>query len=151
MILHIQSYLIPAPISRKLIYTQTNHAQSASLLLINARSVFKKFDELCVLQSSYHPLIITVTESWLKPEIDSNLLHLQFYTLFRDDRESRTGDGVCVWVHDSLRPQQLPTSKSNLFDHLFIYLESIRLLLLSVYFPPCIASSDGLFYIVLFM
>ena len=114
-----------------------------SLLLVNARSILKKFDELCVLQSTYHPGIIAVTESWLNPHIDSTLLHLRSYVLFRDDRRGRIGGGVCNWVHESLRPQRIDIPKHDKFECLAIYLTVPGVLLLSLYLPPNISAADN--------
>ena len=115
-----------------------------TLLLINARSVLRKFDELRVLHSVHHSSIIVVAESWLNPDIHSDLLHLRNYHLFRDDRVTRIGGGVCAWIHQSLCPRLIPSAKYSSFDCLFVHLMAAQILLVSVYFPPRISAAEKL-------
>ena len=79
------------------------------VLLCNAQSIFYKFDELCALVSGTKPSIICITESWLTPDVSSDLLIIFGYILFRNDRQddssdTRRGGGTLVYVHLSLCP-----------------------------------------------
>lgn len=54
------------------------------------------------------PVDVTiVTESWLHDKIDDDLLVISSCTMFRCDRPSRRGGGVCVWIKSSLEPLSL--------------------------------------------
>lgn len=51
------------------------------------------------------PLVIAVTEIWLKPDHDSvNVISLDNYCCFRHDRTVKNGDGSLLLVHNSLCP-----------------------------------------------
>ena len=113
-----------------------------SMFMTNARSILKKFDELCVLQSTLQPNIIVITESWLKSDIDSSLLNLNSFLLFRDDRRGRVGGGVCVWCRDFLCPELLPLPKHPFFDCVMIFCRKLHVVLVSLYLPPCMSASD---------
>jgi len=78
-----------------------------SMLLLNAGSISNKIDELtCIMYSmDPKPAIVAITESWLNSNISvSGLSMNNEYHVFRNDRPSRGGGGVCLLVHDSLKP-----------------------------------------------
>ena len=53
---------------------------------LNVRSIVKKIDQLRVLLHDSSVDIITFSETWLKPHIHSDILKLEGYDLYRDDR-----------------------------------------------------------------
>ena len=81
-------------------------------MLFNARSVYPKFDDLCVTVSNYKPSVIMVTESWLTDCISDDLIALDRYHLFRSDRLDRRGGGVCTWILDSFQPRRIIPSNT---------------------------------------
>jgi len=69
-------------------------------LLSNIRGGFAaKLDELQDLLDSNDVTIAVIVETWLHDDIDSKILELSGYTLFRlDRRDGRQGGGVAVYV-----------------------------------------------------
>jgi len=63
------------------------------------RSSASKLDELQDLLDSNDVTIAVIVETWLHDDIDSKILELSGYTLFRlDRRDGRQGGGVAVYV-----------------------------------------------------
>ena len=112
-----------------------------SILLINARSVLPKMDELHLLKSVHSPSIIAVSESWLHVGIDSSLLHIPGFALFRTDRNDRLGGGVCTWCNLSLSPQVVDFVGLPHVEICAVYLHKVDCLLIVVYLPPGMASA----------
>ena len=69
-----------------------------SILLINARSLWNKLDELRVLAANSKPDCIAVTETWFNTALPDGILSIPNYILFRADRCNRIGGGVCLYV-----------------------------------------------------
>ena len=67
------------------------------MYLINARSLLPKVDQLTGLIYTKPVDIIAVTESWLHNAVENRLLQLNDYNLFRKDRITGRGEGVCVY------------------------------------------------------
>ena len=108
-----------------------------SLLLINARSVNKKIDELRVLAAKQKPGCIAITETWLSDIIPNGCLSLENYVLFRADRQGRQGGGVCLYVRENFNPE---LASLQIVDHgtesLSVRLSSNNLVVTCVYIPP---------------
>lgn len=68
------------------------------MLLLNARSLLLKLDELRALPVlPVNPVdMVVVTETWFNYSIDDCLVSINGYNLFRKDRLSRRGGGVCT-------------------------------------------------------
>lgn len=102
------------------------------MLLTNDRSFFNKLDEIRLLKSTFEPTIIAITESWLHM-IDSSLLAIANYVLFRDDRATRKGGSVCLWCQKRFYPAVISTKPIPQIEYLFIYLNVIDCHLVLVY------------------
>ncbi len=76
-----------------------------TILLQNACSLLKKFDEIITLSVSHKPHIIAITESWLHDKILDPETEIRDYSLFRKDRKGR-GGGALLFLRSSLRPKQ---------------------------------------------
>ena len=63
-----------------------SHPLLPSICLLNSRSLLPKMDELSVFLSQSRSDIAVVTESWLNPDIDSELLSVAGYNLYHKDR-----------------------------------------------------------------
>lgn len=75
---------------------------------LNIRSVKNKLDELCVLINTLKPTVLTLSETWLTPGVESSLLKLEGYDLHRSDRRTsivdgviKTGGGLITYTHSS--------------------------------------------------
>ena len=50
---------------------------------------------------SFNPVdIIAVTETWFNEDIEDNLVSIYGCNLFRKDRPSRRGGGVCIYLSE---------------------------------------------------
>ena len=110
-----------------------------SILLSNVRSLFTKFDELCVLVSQKRADVVAVTESWLNESIVTSLLDIPGFTLFRTDRTLRKGGGTCLWVRNSLDPRPVDDLMLCLPDTVegtWITIENRSILCICLYIPP---------------
>ncbi len=118
-------------------------------MVLNARSIFNKVDELKAHIEIYKPDIIFVTETWLSENIPNEAIHIDDFNVFRKDRIVMRGGGVafyikddfpvrirfdlsnksveCLWV--TLRPKWLPRKIS-------------RIALACVYLPPSMSLND---------
>ena len=79
------------------------------LLLCNAQSLFYKLDELRALTRATNPTFVCVTESWLTPEIDDDIVQMAGFCSFRHDRRDnpsdlRKGGGTIVYAASSVSP-----------------------------------------------
>ena len=81
-----------------------------SLLLSNVRSLRPKYDELCVIASSMTPNVIVLCETWLNDDITDQEIMIPHYNLSRCDRSTeRRGGGVCAYINDNVRYEQIMT------------------------------------------
>ena len=113
-------------------------------MLLNARSVLPKFDELCVLASTLKPIVIGVTESWLTPDVPSTLLYLPDYSLARNDRVRCRGGGTCIWYRREMNIcQYAPTYiMPECIEVSWIVCTQERFLLCCAYTPPALTSAQ---------
>lgn len=114
-----------------------------SILLLNARSIFNKFDELSCLVSSMRPHIIAISESWLNSTITSDLLHMNGFVFYRMDRDERIGGGVCLWISNCFRSSIVSSYVSpSTSEVLFVRIPSLKLFLCVAYIPPGLSSFE---------
>jgi hypothetical protein len=79
--------------------TNCNFSWLSSYYLINTRSLFSKVDELQALLFSNSADIIAITESWLYEDISDDLIALDGYGIYRNERShARGGSVVCLFV-----------------------------------------------------
>ena len=82
--------------------------------LFNAWSVCNKLPDLQHLLYSNDYDLVGVTESWLNPEIPDSLLDpMHKYNIFRHDRSSSRGGGVCVFVAKRLHCAELKLASAT--------------------------------------
>jgi exonuclease III len=112
--------------------------------LTNIRSLLGKFDEFAATVLTEKPDIICLTETWLNSSVDTPSIDLPNYLLSRDDRSTRKGGGVAVYVkcgitYHVLQNEAFPCKEIEL---LMMKLDTYRSLLLCVYIPPNITASS---------
>ena len=124
-----------------------NRAMLPSLLLTNANHVLNKLDELYLLVAGTNPAldIISITESWLSPDIPNSLCDLPDFTIFRRDRKDGLGGGVMCYARDNLNGRVIEPQVPDNID-LEVLWVSMRpkvlprplglLLVVTVYCPP---------------
>ena len=71
-------------------------------VLLNARSLVNKIDDIRCYVFETDPDIVMVTESWGRDAIDDVSLNLPGYFLKRRDRNSRLGKGCLIYVKDHI-------------------------------------------------
>nr|XP_015840238.1 PREDICTED: uncharacterized protein LOC107399070 [Tribolium castaneum] len=69
-----------------------------ALLYTNIASLSSKFNDLLLEVTEFRPSIIALTETWLNPSISDDAVHIENYSIYRDDRLSQKGGGVCFYV-----------------------------------------------------
>ena len=132
------------------------HCMSSSLITcqVNSQSLSAHYDEFLqyFTQNFYH--IIAISETWLKPYIPSSSVSLPNYILLRHDRVNRTGGGVAMFVHNSLKTRILDCSPSSDHPHveylLVEILSNISPILYAVVYRPPLVPFDPSFESTLF-
>lgn len=82
-----------------------------TLIVSNVRSLISKVDELDMVSSHNNADIICISESWLNSCIADSSVSLPNRILFRSDRTSARGGGVCIYVS-----QSIPCRRINAFE-----------------------------------
>jgi len=119
-----------------------NPNKSFTFLLCNCRSLLPKVDELCVFNSAYNCDVLFLTETWLNSNIDSNLINLPNYSIFRNDRIVKRGGGVCIYVKSTLHHSVLADEdKPADVEAFWMQIEDIICCL--IYIPPRIQHTLG--------
>lgn len=86
--------------------------------------------------------IICISESWLSPDIPDDMVGLDDYVIFRNDRIGRMGGGVAMYVHRSFKSRIVASSErqySGKPEYLFVEVNSQshpKILIAVVYRPP---------------
>ena len=107
--------------------TKSSKSHLPSFCCINARSLLPKIDELTLFLSCRQPSVVAVTESWLNSDIEDGLVSINGYNIFRKDRPSRRGGGICVYLpHGTYAKRRLDLEHENL-ECLWLWLRPTRL------------------------
>lgn len=110
---------------------------------INAQSIPSHFSDLLDTFSDSPAHAILVTESWLKPPLDSNSFALPGYILIRNDRIGKGGGGVAIYLRGDIVYSVILSSPSVFsFSAEYLFLEvlvmGVKVLLGVVYCPPSV-------------
>ncbi len=122
------------------------------MISTNACSILHKIDELRSFVSQKLPDVISLTESWLHPDISDAELHLDDYILFRNDRLGHPGGGVLMYAAKYLNPvvRPLPPDQSSSFYHDALLndlnLSSEPLPIVTIYQRRCGSRRKACFY-----
>lgn len=65
---------------------------------INVRSLLSKIDALRIDIEGSNIDILCISESWLHKYISDNLVSIDGYQLYRNDRDYSRGGGTCIYV-----------------------------------------------------
>ena len=71
-------------------------------MCLNARSIINKKTELNIMIDGIKPHIIGISESWANNDITNAELGLEDYVMFRKDRIGRMGEGVLLYIKDTI-------------------------------------------------
>ena len=108
------------------------------ILLTNIQSLKPKLDELSLVVSNNLPDIVCLTETWLSPEIESNLVDISSFSLIRNDRKLKRVGGTAVYIRENLPFEVIDVEKhlTNDIEASFVDLPSNNLSILCIYVPP---------------
>jgi hypothetical protein len=87
--------------------------------MLEALNMDSKFAEVLRLIDGLNLHIIAITETWLKPWVSSNSIHIPGFTLVRNDRATHAG-GVAIYVCDDLKWRIIDKSLSGPIEFLFL-------------------------------
>lgn len=68
---------------------------------VNVRSLLNKMDAIRLWTKTTDTDILVLSETWLKPSITNNMIHIDGYNIFRTDRANK-GGGVAIYAKSSL-------------------------------------------------
>ena len=91
-----------------------------NLSICNMRSLAPKIDELDAVVSINHADIICITETWLSSAIFDNVIALPNFNLFRNDRLSSIGGGVCAYINSNIYCRHLTEFESPTIESLWL-------------------------------
>ena len=81
-------------------------------LLVNARSILNKNEELEVIISQDRPDVVLITETWLSERVPDEIVNIPKFSVVRKDRPIGRGGGVQVYIRESI-PYKLRLDLSN--------------------------------------
>lgn len=118
-----------------------------NILLINARSIMNKIDELqCIISNETNLNFICLTETWLKPEIPDFAINIDGYICYRSDRNDRKGGGVCMYVKENfvVRQWNMVNKPISIEALVLQILMPLKLVICVVYIPPQITQDSAI-------
>ena len=112
-----------------------------NVMVLNARSIFNKVDELKALIDNYKSDTLFVMETWLTKSIPNEAVNISGFNVFRKERNVVYGGGIaiyikrnilgktrsdlnsstveCLWM--TIRPKWLPRKISRFASAVFMY------------------------------
>ena len=124
------------------------------LLISNVRSLLPKIDELEIVCKENEADLVCITESWLHSGIPDSGVSLTKYLIFRNDRLTTIGGGVCIYVNSKIPCQRFIKYEDPGIESLWLSIRpfrlprSISLILLAVIYHPtsCGAAENQALY-----
>ena len=80
--------------------------------------------------------IIAVTETHLNNNVDDFEIHIPGWTVFRCDRDMRSGGGVLTYVKESLTVSNEFKGSDSVTEFLCLYINDLNLSVINIYRPP---------------
>lgn len=69
------------------------------MIHFNCRSLLRHIDELCLIFTGSHPLVIAISKSWLNDTVIASEVAISGYQIFRlDHSHGRKGGGVAIYL-----------------------------------------------------
>jgi len=111
---------------------------SLNILLLNARSIRNKFQELAVVLRLEKPDVVAITETWIHTSSRDFEGEFQVpgYLMYHRDRSNREGGGVMLYIKDSLTVRNFITSPSHEILGVDLDIGQVVYRVLVVYRPP---------------
>ena len=104
---------------------------------LNIRSLLPKFNQIEAILTQSNLDFLALTETWLSPSIDCNLIATLGFQLYRNDRTDKRGGGVAIYLNDRYRCELLPLSDINMeYLGLKILFNNLSFNIIVTYIPP---------------
>ena len=111
---------------------------------VNVRSILTKIDELATVLQINNVDIACVTETWLCDEKPAELVDIENYVCYRNDRrDGRRGGGVALYIKSNLPCQRLSDFEEANVESLWLLYRATRMprqithvVIGAVYHPP---------------
>ena len=117
---------------------------SKLFILLNIRSMLNKMSNLRSFIILSKPLVLLITETWLKPDISDLTVAIDHYHCYRCDRTFGGGGGTAIYVHSSVHSTQVNIiSHVDPLEHCWVSIflkNNVKLLVGCVYRSPNNAS-----------
>ena len=134
-------YIFPDSLSKTFLEESKNN--NFSILTLNMRSIPKKFEHFCKTLSviDNHFDIITVTETWLKKELENNFSMNDYNHIFLS-RNNQDGGGVGIYISKQIEFKERPDLKVECEDCENLTVEIVNgdnkknILVTVIYRPP---------------
>ena len=118
--------------------------ESLSILQINCRSLSTNFEHLKNLLSNFNnkPLLISLSETWLKPSDEPSLFALNGYNFVSTPRKHKRGGGTGIFISNALSyivRDDLVRIPEDLCEYSVIEIinqHSANVIIISLYRPP---------------
>ena len=104
-----------------------NNVYLPSVLIANVRSLSGKVDELSVIANINDIDIICITETWLTDTIPDSTVSLQNFNMFRNDRTSSVGGGVCAYINSKIKVRRIYDFENSFIESLWMSVRPNRL------------------------
>ena len=75
------------------------------IFYLNAQSLLGHKSEIESLLNEQHIDILSISETWLYPDINNSFVNIHSYNLYREDHGR--GGGVCFYIKDHLKVTEL--------------------------------------------
>ena len=120
--------------------TPADFANSHGLrfLHINARSLVRKLDLVKTWFIVAKPDIVVISETWLKPRVSDDVLHIGGFNIFRCDRKGHAG-GIAIYVANKFHVTNLYSiTTPDVFELLSLQIKiaDVPLTIVGCYRPP---------------
>ena len=76
-------------------------------MCFNVRSIVNKKNELNIMVEDINPHIIGITKLWANKDISDAELGLTGYIMFRKDRTRRKGEGIILYIKESIQAHKI--------------------------------------------
>ena len=99
----------------------------------NSKTAFL-FDQAILHQA----MVVSVTETWLKPSVKDAELLVNFpgYSLYRSDRLQRKCGGVCAFIREDISAECIGTFDNGVVQLLVLKIHSLNSIMVVMYRPP---------------
>ena len=130
------SYYMP----QNILQAKTTKHGNFPIIHLNIRSLLNKLDKLetLILQTNIDWQVISISETWLTPSLESAFGITSFSSFFCS-RSDRRGGGSCIYVKDGLEPLKLNPPQFTTAEVVGVSVESPlhkSLYIIQIYKPP---------------